>query len=251
MHYKNGTHISQRSADKGFSIVGFVVFILLLALVGFFGYRVWFYAGKIRSGEIIDLPQYRSSFTVSGEAPLLSGAVVGRSSVEKSDNPELGSGAADDPKLTIVEFADFQCPHCHDEHLVVRRLMAKYPDSVRFIYRDFPMESVHPEAFQASLAAECAREQGKFWAYHDRLYANQDALGFQDMLAYGEEAGLLKVQFETCFISERYREKVEEDIRDGKILGLQGTPTFFFNGQRLEGAIPEDVFARIIDEMIK
>lgn len=236
---------------RGASILGTIAFLAIFAVLALFGYRVWYYASQIRKGEIVDLPQYRSAFTVSADQPTLSGTVVPRDQVETADNPELGVGKDGDAKLTIVQFGDFECPFSASEHEVVRRMMAKYGDKVRFIYRDYPIGEIHPNARAAAMAAECAREQGKFWAMHDKLYANQSALGFQDLLRHGAEIGLDGTQFETCLIDERYASKVDADVAAAKAFGLRGTPTFFFDGQRVEGAIPEDILDRIVSSMTK
>lgn len=236
---------------RGASVLGTIVLVLLFALLALFGYRVWFYASQIRKGEIVDLPQYRSAFTVTGDQPTLSSTIVPREQVETADNPELGLGKDAGAKLTIVQFADFECPFSATEHEVVRRVMAKHGDKVRFIYRDYPINEIHPNARAAAMAAECAREQQKFWAYHDKLYANQSALGFNDLTRYAEEAGLDTAQFQSCLVDERYAAKVDADAAAAKTLGLRGTPTFYFDGQRIEGAIPEDVFEQIIGKMTK
>lgn len=234
----------------GCAIAGWAVFAVLFCIVGFFGYRVWVYYGQIRRGELVELPQFRNSFTASGSASVPGSANPDRQTVEAGDHPAEGPGA-ETAKLTIVQFADFQCPFSKEEATVVRTLMRKYGDRVRFVYRDYPLTTIHPDATQASLAAECAREQGKFWAYHDKLYVNSPSLGFQDLVRYAEEVGLESRQFERCLVDERYREKVEEDRAFAERLGLRGTPTFFFNGQRVEGAIPADTFENIIEKMVK
>jgi protein-disulfide isomerase len=244
---------SKRPSAKrglGCAIAGWAMFAVLLGVVGFFGYRVWFYYGQIRRGELVELPQFRSNFTSSGASAAVGSANPDRQVVEAGDHPAEGP-AADVAKLTIVQFADFQCPFSKEEATVVRTLMRKYGDRVRFVYRDYPLVSIHPDATQASLAAECAREQGKFWAYHDKLYLNSPSLGFQDLVRYAEEIGVDTRQFERCLVDERYRDKVEEDRALAERLGLRGTPTFFFNGQRVEGAVPEDVFENLIEKMVK
>ncbi len=235
---------------RGASIIGTAITLVLFAILALFGYRVWHYAGQIRRGELVELPQYRAAFTVAGTQPTLSSTIVPREQVETEGNPELGADK-DDAKLTIVQFGDFECPFSAATHASVRRMLAKHGDAVRFVYRDYPIAELHPTARTASLAGECAREQGKFWAMHDRMYANQASLGLQDLVRYATEAGLDTTQFETCLIDERYAVRVDEDIAAAQAFGLRGTPTFFFNGQRVEGAIPEDVFERIIVSMTK
>lgn len=232
-------------------MIGAVLAVLVFTVVGIFAYRVWYFASKIRSGETVPLPQYQNEFTASLGRPALSSAIVERTLVETSGNPELGADAASAPKLTIVEFADFGCPYSAREHVAVRRLMAKYGDRVRFIYRDYPIASLHPDAYQASLAAECAREQDRFWPYHDKLYANATALGYEQLLRYADEVGLDARRFTSCLAEQRYKEEVERDMAAAEAFGVRGTPTFFLNGQRIEGAIPEDAFTALIDRILR
>lgn len=234
----------------GCAIGGWAVFAVMFCLILFFGYRVSLYYGKIRRGELIDLPQFGNRFTTAVGPATISPTVVDRSEVEAADEPSEGP-SAQDAKLTIVEFADFECPFSKDEATVYRTLMKKYEDRVRFVYRDYPLESIHPDATQAAVAAECAREQGKFWAYHDKLFVNSPALAFPDLTSYAEQAGLDTVQFEKCLVDERYKDKVATDTALAGRLGLRGTPTFFFNGQRVEGAIPADVFESLIEKLLK
>lgn len=184
----------------GCAVFGWVVFLVLLAGIGLFGYRTWSYYGKIRSGDLIDLPQFGGKLTRTGTGSGSSQNLVERSVVEDKDSPQLGP---DDAVLTIVEFADFECPYSKEVSSAARRVMAKHADKVKLIYRDYPIALLHPNAFQAAMAAECAREQGKFWPYHDKLYANSPSLGYADLLRYGGEIGLDQKQFEKCLVDSR------------------------------------------------
>jgi protein-disulfide isomerase len=233
----------------GCSVLGWIVFALLLVAIVFIGYRTKGYYDRLRSGEIVELPQFNSKFTAARAGGKTSAVAADRSAVEAGDNPTLGLDK--DAKLTIVEFADFGCPYSKEESSVVRSLMAKYGDRVKFIYRDFPIESLHPDAPQASAAAECAREQGKFWAYHDKLYANSPAIGFKDLSRYAQEVGLDEAQFDRCLASGRYDSVVASDTIVASGLGVSGTPTFFLNGNLIEGAIPQDTFDKLISKLLQ
>lgn len=248
MYQSDAEEADQKERKIGCAIAGWVIFVILLAAIGLLGYRVYYYYSKIRSGEIVDLPQFSGSFTkVSGTGGSTAN-VAERTVVEEKDSPMLGTEEAE---LTIVEFADFECPYSREVSGTVRRIMAKHGDKVKLLYRDFPIASIHPSAFQAAVAAECAREQGKFWPYHDKLFANSPALGYADLIRYGDELGMDRRQFEKCVADNRYKAKVEADLNTAKLLQLQGTPTFFFNGQKVEGAIPEDIFERLVDNMLE
>lgn len=136
--------------------------------------------------------------------------------------------------VTIVEFADYQCPYSIAAAEPVKELLSKYPDSVRLIYRHFPLEW-HSDAFQAVEAAECAGEQGRFWEMHEMLSANQKALGFDFLQDYAKKIGLDQNQFMDCLESERTAALVKQDMGDGMKYGVNGTPTFFVNQRMVVG----------------
>ena len=147
------------------------------------------------------------------------------------DDPAWGSPAA---PVTIVEFADFECPACKDSLPVLRQLRDLYKDQVRLVYRDFPLSS-HPQARPAAEAAHCAHEQGKFWAYHDALFAQAPDLKPSDYVTLADRLGLNQAEFTACLAGTRPKAAVAKDLADAQSLGLSGTPTFFINGRYLSG----------------
>ncbi len=153
--------------------------------------------------------------------------------------------------VTIVEFSDFQCPFCQRIQPVLLDLLAKYKGQVRVSYRDFPLSVIHSRAKQAAEAARCAGEQGKFWEYHDRLYADNTKLSEQDLLAHAKELGLDEQPFGACLTSGKYAAAVDEDEKAGERVGVSGTPAFFVNGVVLEGAQPITAFQNLIDSELK
>jgi protein-disulfide isomerase len=227
----------------GCAVFGWTIFSCMLLFLTFFGYKVWYYAKQIRSGNLVNLPQFQQQFTAVSAA-VSSTDFAAREIVEAGNQPELGNKNA---VLTIVEFADFECPYSKEESNVVRRLMARHGDKVRFIYRDLPIASLHPNSATTSLAAECANEQGKFWQMHDKLYAATPPFTFVTLKSMAAEVGLDVTQFERCMVENRYGSEIAADIQTANALGLRGTPTFFINGQRIEGAIPEEVLEKIIE----
>ncbi len=241
----------RKGGGWGCAIGGWSVFVLVAALTLFVGYRTWFYYTKLRSGQIVDLPQFKDRLTAiaspAGVTPVTEAA---RSEVELAAAPAQGPEQRD-AKLVVVEFADFQCPYSKDEALVVRTLMQKYGDKVRFEFRDYPIQQLHPDAVNAALAARCAQEQGKFWEYHDKLFVNSPTLTKQMLLTYAAEIGLDDEQFTRCLSSQRYRPSVEKDMSKAQTLGIEGTPTFYLNGNRVDGAIPMDVFENLIQKITK
>jgi protein-disulfide isomerase len=154
-----------------------------------------------------------------------------------------------DPKapITIVEFSDFSCPFCRKAESTVAELLAKYPGKVNLGYRDFPLNQLHPDAALAAEASHCAADQGKYWEYHDLLFANP---GKQDRNGLLEDARTLKLngqQFDACLSSGRYRAQVDQDFKMGSSAGVIATPGFFVNGVFVSGAQPAATFEKIID----
>lgn len=161
------------------------------------------------------------------------------------DDPVLG---AEDAPITIVEFGDFQCPFCtrHAQE-TEPRLRADYGDQIRFVYKDFPLSSIHADAFSAALSGQCAQEQGKFWEFYDLLFSGRLGLGREAYDSYAQELGLDITAFDQCLDEERYADQVQADYDLGVQLGVSSTPTFFINGVAVVGAQPYSLFAQIID----
>jgi protein-disulfide isomerase len=164
--------------------------------------------------------------------------------IDISNDPRLGSDSA---RVTIVEFSDFQCPHCANYHLdtfpALRRL---YGDEIRFVFVNRFFSRGHPQAERAAMGSECAGQQGRFWEYADLVFANQERLspGVLDDLA--GEAGLDEEAFQACLRSGETASEVAADMAEGDRLEVNATPTFFVNGQRVVGAQPLNVFNQVI-----
>ena len=150
--------------------------------------------------------------------------------------------------VTIVEFSDFHCPFCKQVVSTLAKLESQYGDKIKLVFRDFPIESLHPGASQAHAAARCASEHGKFWAYHDKLFAGPANSSPELFNRFAKEVGLEPVAFETCLGSGKFDAAIKKDIEEGQRVGVAGTPAFFINGRLFTGAQPLEAFARVIDE---
>jgi len=168
--------------------------------------------------------------------------------VATTDDPSLGPN---DAKVTIVEFSDFQCPFCRKAYPIIRAAAAKFRNDVKVIYRDFPLTEDHPLAQLAAQAGWCAHEQGLFWPFHDKVFQNQDRLSREVLIDLAVQSGIEPEKFLACLDSQTASEEVKEDIREGKAAGVVGTPTWFINGYRVAGVIPEDILEEIIQGLIK
>lgn len=162
-----------------------------------------------------------------------------------ADDPSQGSATA---PVTVVEYSDFQCPFCQRVMPTLKELRTKYGDKVRLVWKDFPLTQVHPQAFVAAQAGNCARDQGKFWEYHDHLFANQQALEAESLKKYAADVGMDAAKFNQCLDSSKYEARVQEALGSGTRLGITSTPTVYVNGRMVNGAQPIEVFQSIIDE---
>jgi protein-disulfide isomerase len=149
--------------------------------------------------------------------------------------------------VTIVEFSDFGCPYCRRAAATLEQVLESYGEKVRLVYRHYPLQ---PNSQRAAEAASCANENGKFWPYHDLLFANQNAHADADLKRYAKDVGLDEQIFATCLDSGRGSKIVEQDAADGDAAGVTGTPSFFINGRPLSGALPFDAFKQAIEEAL-
>jgi protein-disulfide isomerase len=168
------------------------------------------------------------------------------STVRVSFDPARLRGRADAPVM-IVEFSDFQCPFCRKVQPTLKNLLAKYEGKIGLAYRDFPLRGMHGQAELGAESSRCASEQGKFWEYHDLLFANPDKLNRVGLLELAHSAKLDEGQFASCLSSGKHRAEVEKDLQDGIRAGVMGTPGIFINGTPLSGAQSESAFERVIE----
>ena len=145
-----------------------------------------------------------------------------------------------DGQVTLVEYGDFECPHCGRAEPVIRQLVQTFGQDLRFVFRHLPLEEVHEHAALAAEAAEAAGAQGRFWEMHDMLLAHQDALTVEDLLAYARQLGLDQARFSDDVESRRFALRVARDVQSADDSGVAGTPTFFINGRRHYGAYDLD-----------
>jgi protein-disulfide isomerase len=153
---------------------------------------------------------------------------------------------AEKGQVTIVEYGDFQCPFCLRSRPTIQQVMQAYPAQVKVVYKHFPL-SFHREAMNAHRAAEAAREQGKFWEMHDRIFQTPSDLTPETMRKHAEALGLDLAKFDEAYKSERVQKRIAADQDEGRKVGVRGTPAFFVNGKYIAGAQPFDAFKREID----
>lgn len=198
--------VSPGSRTRAMFLIGILVAFLAGLLVGYL-------IGSGRGGEP-EIPQTVYAVDV-GEAP------------------QIGPAGA---PVTVVLFTDFQCPFCRKASKMIEKLRARYGDDVRIAFKHHPMQKLHPEAFFAHEAAVGAHVQGKFWAFHDALFAHEGPMGRPELESIARQAGLDIATFNSDLSRRAHRSVVEADLKQGAGLGVTGTPTFFINGRRVVGA---------------
>ncbi len=222
-----------------------ILIISLLFLFGVFGsafaFQVYHLYKKIKSGEI-PINQFTEA-KISSKNPNRELAFT-----SSEDDPFLGAPEA---KLVIMVFSDFECPNSKAASPIIRELAEIYKNQIKFVFRDFPLSEIHPNAFLAAEAGGCANEQGKFWAMHDKMFQNQEKLTLNDLKFYAVQIGLDEKKFNECLASRKYQMEVTKDMIDGAAAGVKGTPTWFIESEKVEGVIPLETFKKIIDYILR
>jgi len=225
------------------------LFLLLIVWgVGSFFFRTYEYYRAIRSG--VSNPLLEQKLDSSFSHAVANSNVTAADLAQLAASPTATLGTKGAP-LTIVEFLDFDCPFCQASFGPVHEMVQKYHDKVYLIIRNFPLTDIHPRALAAALAARCAAEQGKFWPYHDQLYINQDHHEDTDLAQYARNVGLDGTRFDQCYQSQKYQPQIQRDVQDGLQAGIQGTPTFFFNGIKIQGGLTSDTLEFLIKKFLK
>ena len=152
--------------------------------------------------------------------------------------------------VVLVEYGDYQCPHCGHAHPIVRRVQKHFGKRLAFVFRNFPLNEIHPEAEDAAETAEFAGANQKFWDMHDAIFENQSQLGLPLFLALGEKLGLDPAALQQALESGEFTPRVKEDFMGGVRSGVNGTPTFFINGQRHDGAPDFESLVAAIEEAL-
>ena len=243
---------------KWYTKAGMIILIIFLGFIGvtilfftaFFGYYLWVSKYVDSATQLALREQFREQFTL---APELRGIAANDTvdrpvqSLVQKNNPRFGNPNA---TVTIVAFIDFECPFSRRAYPIFKNIMNKYEPAVQVVFKNFPIDSIHPRARKAALAAQCAREQGAFWKYYDLLFTKQD-LSENALTNYARSLRLNMQQFSQCVSSNKYEALIEQDFRDGIEIGVRGTPSYVINQKKIEGNVPADVWDSIIVESLQ
>jgi protein-disulfide isomerase len=166
---------------------------------------------------------------------------------DKTGEHALGSARA---PVTLVEYGDFECPYCGGAHRRMDQIRRLFGEKLRFVFKNFPLTEMHPNAMNAARAAEAAGRQKSFWPMYDILYENQDELDETALFEYADEIGLDIEKFARDYRSKRIENDVESDMREGEEAGVDGTPAFFINGTRFKGSWEDQDLVEAIREAL-
>jgi len=219
---------------RWWAIILWLVIFFGGVLVSAFGFYVWDLSQKINNGE----------FPANG----VKLEETKKYNAEGINNYWIG---ATEPKITIVEFADFNCAHCKNSFSIIRELTAKYPNQIKLIFRDYP--AIAATSQDLAMSARCAGEQGKFWQMHDKLFLNQgklDPTSKTVIATLAQSAGVDLDKFLTCMDEQKYLNNIKKDVADAESYGVTGTPTWFINGYKISGEIPRATFLQIVNEFL-
>ena len=237
----------------------------IIVLVGITAFLAGTYTSNLNSNQISeeDLDEAIAKLELKllqNQLPTKQAAAPVKISID--DDPIIGDPNA---PITIVEFSDFQCPFCARFHVqTLPAIIEEYIEQgkVKLVFRDFPIQSIHPNALPASVAAECANEQGKFKEMHDVLFEKQNEWNRIETVQalslfsqYSADIGMGQEEFDSCLTSGKYIEEIQNDLNDGRDYGISGTPGFFIGNDKigyveLKGAQPFESFKKIIDAQL-
>ncbi len=226
--------------------LGFTTGIAILSTVGFFIMLAKFDGTKTSSKSGTVAAATDTVADPSAVAPSQPTGPVQLAEITKDDHVRGDFNAP----VTVVEFSDIQCPFCQRFHPTMQQLVKEYPGKVRWVFKHFPLSSIHPNARPAALAAECANEQGKFWEFVDAAYQNQELLGADFYTKTAKSLGLNEKKFTKCIDDQKFANLVDADYNQGTAAGVNGTPTTYVNGQPLSGAVPYEQVKSLVDSVL-
>lgn len=228
--------VEKKWYKKWWGILSIILACLVFIIIVAFGLKIWSISKSLNNSEI-NYASLATNKLSENELRIIEGT---------KNNYWTGTN---EPKITIVEFSDYACPYCKTSYSKIREISVKYKDTVKFIFRDYPINS--EQSLLLANAGRCAGEQGLFWLAHDKLFQNQGLKENSEIKALMKSIGVDMIRFNKCYDEQKYLNDIKKDLSDGDILGITGTPTWFINGNIIKGDIPYDIFINIIEELNK
>ena len=241
-------------APKASFVFGLLSGIAAMSLIGFVVTATLVASGKGTNDK-------GSTGTVAGDTVVQPPANPLDDAADPGGNPSAlravsaadHSIGAENAKVTLIQFSDFQCPYCQRVHPTVKQILDEYDGKVRVIFRHFPLESIHPNARPAANASECIASLGgddAFWKFADEAFANQSSLSNDFYTQTAKKVGVNEKKFQECYDAKKLDTNIQKDIDEGAAAGVQGTPATFINDQLISGALPYESFKAVIDQLL-
>ncbi len=230
-----------------------IILFVILVFIGVLGAVTYTYLKEIKSGRGAQLQNtvYSGKSAAGGQqaSPVFGSVTVNRADLERSDSPYLG---ASDAPVTVVEFLDLKCPNCAAAEPIMRQVIEKYGSKIKLIVRHFPVESTHPGASGFSEIAWCGQQQGRFWPVLRYFFDHQaelpEVLSETDLATLVGATQLDQTSLARCLATSNAQTAVNRDYVDGAKFGVRATPTFFINGEKVEGTIPFAIWENFLKE---
>ena len=217
---------------KWWGILIVILLFIILVSLSTFAFYTYSLIKKIKAGDISLEQEWQTAMLEKGP-------------YEMENNLSPWTGATN-PRITIVEFTDFNCPFCKNSYQTIREISFKYKDSVKLIFRHYPV--IQDSSLGLALASECANEQGKFWPVHDALFQSDNPS--EDINKIAVNTGLNIKKFNDCVKTQKYLNRIKMDFLDAQKTSIKGTPTWFINGHKIEGEIPRESFFKLIETLM-
>ena len=219
-----------------------IIFIISFFFLALISYYFW----NIKYGDAEKLAKEFSSdqFTIGSDLSQYSTGNINTVIINKIHeyNPTLGNSESN---INILMFIDFECPYCQANYAIYNNIMQKYNNAINFVFKQFPLESIHPNAIKPAIASSCANEQDSFWNYYHLIFQNKKT-DSASLRGYAQELNLDQQKFDLCLNNPKIIKQIEQDLKDGVELGVTGTPTFFINKTKVEGIAEEEAWDEIL-----
>lgn len=218
------------------ALIGAFFLLFFVIGIGSFASQVWHYYGLLKSGKKAPLQEELMRASISRQFDASGNADQSRI-LPKLPQPELGSPTA---SVTIVEFLDYDCPFCRESESTIKAFLRAHSSDVRFVVREFPLTELHPQAEDAAAAARCVflqQNPKRYWAFQERLFGTQGAHDVESLRIYAGQSGADLAKYDECISRRITQSALQSSLDDGIAAGVRGTPTFFFNGVKFQGAM--------------
>ncbi len=235
---------------RPFPLIAICLTAVFLLGMGLFAGQVWHYYGQFKSGKKAPLKEEQLRTSISRVFDATGNADQSRV-LPKNLAPKLGTA---DAPIKIVEFIDFDCPYCRETEPVVKEFLRRHGKEVSFIIREFPLTELHPQAEDSAMAARCVFTQGnadRYWKFQDRLFGTQGAHDVTSLRTYAGQVGADLAVYDNCIARHLPSVDLQTSLDDGIAAGVQGTPTFFFNGVKFQGAMTLEAMELAFEEAKK